>query len=179
MSEKEESVDITSTHESVVSLNETNVQENDEYEPCSKKNKTSDESYPFAKSRGIKIFSQREIGRQDAAMTKEYWKFWNETAEELCSDGAYNKWGKRDIKLYIDAVWIVYKTKLLEPRERELRDNLTKFHDSYGSRELPAKLRTEDENLIELLSQVNSQFYSIQKYFALHNTEIWICVPLL
>ena len=127
-------------------------------EPPSKKNKTSedkgDSPYPFAKIRGIRIFSEREINGQDAEMTREYWKFWNTTAEELCSDGAYNDWGKRDLKLYIDAAWVIHKTHLQELREKTVQEDIKELQEQYGSTELPVKLRTEDENVTELLAQV-------------------------
>jgi hypothetical protein len=124
----------------------------------SKESEQKDDSpYPFAKLRGIRIFSEREINGQDAEMTRGYWKFWNITAEELCSDGAYNDWGKRDLKLYIDAAWVIHKTHLQELRERRVRDSITELQDRYGSSELPVKLRTEDENVTELLAQVNQE----------------------
>lgn len=126
--------------------------------PLPKKSKTSEEKgdspYPFAKLRSIRIFSEREINGQDAEMTRVYWKFWNTTAEELCSDGAYNDWGKRDLKLYIDAAWIIHKTHLQELREKDVRESIKELQVQYGSSELPVKLRTEDENVTELLAQV-------------------------
>ena len=129
-----------------------------EEEPPAKKSKASepkeDSPYPFAKLRSIRIFSEREINGQDAEMTRVYWTFWNTTAEELCSDGAYNDWGKRDLKLYIDAAWVIHKTKLQESREIEVREGIRELQDRYGSSELPVKLRTEDENVTELLAQV-------------------------
>lgn len=45
-------------------------------------------------------------------MIKEYWCFWNDMVEELCSDRVYNDWGKCDFKFYIDVVWIIYKIYL-------------------------------------------------------------------
>ena len=115
---------------------------------------TSQDKYPFARSRGIRIFSDREIESQDAEMTKEYWRFWNDTAEELCSDRAYNDWGKRDLKLYIDAAWIIHKTYLQELRERELAELLRELQDKYGYAELPPKLKTQDQAVTTALSKV-------------------------
>ena len=113
------------------------------------------DKYPFARSRGIRIFSDREIESQDAEMTKEYWRFWNDTAEELCSDRAYNDWGKRDLKLYIDAAWIIHKTYLQELRERELAGLLKELQEKYGYVELPAKLKSQDQAVSSALSKVN------------------------
>ena len=112
------------------------------------------DKYPFARSRGIRIFSDREIESQDAEMTKEYWRFWNDTAEELCSDRAYNDWGKRDLKLYIDAAWIIHKTYLQELRERELAGLLKELQEKYGYAELPAKLKSQDQAVSSALSKV-------------------------
>ena len=112
------------------------------------------DKYPFARSRGIRIFSDREIESQDAEMTKEYWRFWNDTAEELCSDRAYNDWGKRDLKLYIDAAWIIHKTYLQELRERELAGLLKELQEKYGYAELPAKLKSQDQAVTNALSKV-------------------------
>ncbi len=112
------------------------------------------DKYPFARSRGIRIFSDREIESQDAEMTKEYWRFWNDTAEELCSDRAYNDWGKRDLKLYIDAAWIIHKTYLQELRERELAGLLKELQEKYGYVELPAKLKSQDQAVTNALSKV-------------------------
>ena len=131
-------------------------------EPPSKriKGEKGDNPYPFAKLRGIRIFSEREIKGQGAEMTREYWKFWNLTAEELCSDGAYNDWGKRDLKLYIDAAWVINKTHMQEIREKEIRRGVKELQERYGSSELPVKLRTEDENVTELLAQVCQHYCS-------------------
>ena len=118
----------------------------------------SQDKYPFARSRGIRIFSDREIESQDAEMTKEYWRFWNDTAEELCSDRAYNDWGKRDLKLYIDAAWIIHKTYLQELRERELAELLRELQEKYGYAELPQKLKTQDHAVTNALSKVGTFF---------------------
>lgn len=117
------------------------------------------DKYPFARSRGIRIFSDREIESQDAEMTKEYWRFWNDTAEELCSDRAYNDWGKRDLKLYIDAAWIIHKTYLQELRERELAELLRELQEKYGYAELPPKLKTQDQAVTTALSKVGNGSY--------------------
>ena len=114
------------------------------------------DKYPFARSRGIRIFSDREIESQDAEMTKEYWRFWNDTAEELCSDRAYNDWGKRDLKLYIDAAWIIHKTYLQELRERELAEGLRELQEKHGYTELPPKLKTQDQAVTTALSKVSN-----------------------
>ena len=158
MSEPQEET-LGSTSSSTADENTEILQESEEG-PAAKKRKDSAEQeeesrYPFAKLRGIRIFSQREINGQDAEMTREYWKFWNLTAEELCSDGAYNDWGKRDVKLYIDAAWVINKTHLQELRENEIRESIKELQVTYGSSELPVKLRSEDENVTELLAQVN------------------------
>lgn len=138
----------------------------DAYEPPKKKTRksppkkaentaaASHDKYPFARSRGIRIFSDREIESQDAEMTKEYWRFWNDTAEELCSNRAYNDWGKRDLKLYIDAAWIIHKTYLQELRERELAELLRELQEKYGYAELPPKLKTQDQAVTSALSKL-------------------------
>lgn len=138
-------------------------------EPPKKKSKTSrggkkgkaveinidpDDKYPYARLRGIRIFSDREIEAQDAQMTREYWRFWNDTAEELCSNRAYNDWGKRDLKLYIDAAWIIHKTYLQENVERELAESLKELQEKCGYNELPHKLKNQDESVTTCLSKV-------------------------
>lgn len=147
---------------------ETNEEQpkSDDFEPARKKARKStpkkaentatvgQDKYPFARSRGIRIFSDREIESQDAEMTKEYWRFWNDTAEELCSNRAYNDWGKRDLKLYIDAAWIIHKTYLQELRERELAELLRELQDKYGYSELPSKLKTQDQAVTTALSKL-------------------------
>ena len=125
----------------------------------SKGEKDGKDPYPYARIRGIRIFSEREISSQDAEMTREYWNFWNRTAEELCSDRAYNDWGKRDLKLYIDAAWVVHKTNLQETHERQLQEAIKELQERYGHGELPVKLKTEDENVTELLAQVRRGYY--------------------
>ena len=110
--------------------------------------------FPYARLRGIRIFAEREIEAQDAEMTKSYWRFWNRTAEELCSDRAYNDWGKRDLKLYIDAAWIIHKTYLQELTERQLGENLTELQEKYGYVEVPPKIKSQDETVTGSLSKV-------------------------
>lgn len=136
----------------------------------SKVEKDGKDPYPYAKMRGIRIFSEREINAQDAEMTREYWSFWNRTAEELCSDRAYNDWGKRDLKLYIDAAWVAHKTHLQEAQERQMQEAIKELQERYGNAELPAKLKTEDENVTELLAQVRFAFSSGQ---GLMSRQIW------
>ena len=157
MSDTQESFSVDNSLTAVEGTEITQEEEGTE-EPPAKKKKPSEQRaespYPFAKLRGIRIFSEREINGQDAEMTRGYWKFWNMTAEELCSDGAYNDWGKRDLKLYIDAAWVMHKTHLHELREREVRESVKELQERYGPSELPVKLRTEDENVTELLAQL-------------------------
>ena len=112
------------------------------------------DKYPYARRRGIRIFSDREIEVQDAEMTREYWRFWNQTAEELCSDRAYNDWGKRDLKLYIDAAWIIHKTYLQEVTERQLAESLKELMDKHGYSELPQKIKNQDQTVTTSLSKV-------------------------
>lgn len=112
------------------------------------------DKYPFARDRGIRIFSDREIDVQDAQLTRDYWRFWNDTAEELCSNRAYNDWGKRDLKLYIDAAWIIHKTYLQENVEKELAESLKEMQEKHGYEELPHKLKSQDEAVTTCLSKV-------------------------
>ena len=112
------------------------------------------DKYPFARDRGIRIFSDREIDVQDAQLTRDYWRFWNDTAEELCSNRAYNDWGKRDLKLYIDAAWIIHKTYLQENVEKELAESLKEVQEKHGYEELPHKLKSQDEAVTTSLSKV-------------------------
>ena len=157
------------SNEAVVAQNDEGSVGGEVDEPPAKKTKVSSTSgetepkdgkndkdlYPYAKLRGIRIFSEREINAQDAEMTREYWNFWNKTAEELCSDRAYNDWGKRDLKLFIDAAWVAHKTQLHEVHEREIQESVKELQERYGDGELPSKLKTEDENVTELLAQVS------------------------
>lgn len=114
--------------------------------------------YPYARSRGIRIFSDREIEVQDAEMTREYWRFWNQTAEELCSDRAYNDWGKRDLKLYIDAAWIIHKTYMQEVLERQLDEGVRELHTKHGYAETPQRVKTQYQNVTDSLSKVFLQY---------------------
>ena len=167
--QSEQTGERTDAETAVAADGTTGVQEKvDDHEPPKKKAKKSSakkaenaasgsqDKYPFARSRGIRIFSDREIDSQDAEMTKEYWRFWNDTAEELCSDRAYNDWGKRDLKLYIDAAWIIHKTYLQELRERELAELLRELQEKYGYTELPQKLQTQDQAVTTALSKVGN-----------------------
>lgn len=113
------------------------------------------DKYPYARRRGIRIFSDREIEVQDAEMTRQYWRFWNETAEELCSDRAYNDWGKRDLKLYIDAAWIIHKTYLQEVTERQLAEGMNELLEKHGYPEISTKIKNLDQAITSSLSQVN------------------------
>jgi hypothetical protein len=156
--------------EAGVAANKANENgEKDVPEPPKKKGKKSKQSpkaadkipevipgdkYPYARRRGIRIFSDREIEVQDAEMTREYWRFWNQTAEELCSDRAYNDWGKRDLKLYIDAAWIIHKTYLQEVTERQLAESLKELLDKHGYTELPPKIKNQDQIVTTSLSKV-------------------------
>lgn len=116
------------------------------------------DKYPYARRRGIRIFSDREIEVQDAEMTRQYWRFWNQTAEELCSDRAYNEWGKRDLKLYIDAAWIIHKTYLQEVTERHLAEGINDLLEKHGYPEISQKIKNLDQTITSSLSQVNCCF---------------------
>lgn len=121
----------------------------------------SNDPFPYARLRGIRIFSEREIEAQDAEMTKSYWRFWNRTAEELCSDRAYNDWGKRDLKLYIDAAWIIHKTYMQELTERQLGENLKELQEKFGYIEIPPKIKTQDETVTTSLSKVSEIVFNV------------------
>lgn len=123
------------------------------------------DKYPYARRRGIRIFSDREIEVQDAEMTRQYWRFWNQTAEELCSDRAYNDWGKRDLKLYIDAAWIMHKTYLQEVTERQLAESMNELIEKHGYPEISQKIKNLDQAITSSLSQVNIYFLYLQFLF--------------
>lgn len=158
--------------------------EKDVAEPPKKKSKKSKQSskaadkvpeiipgdkYPYARRRGIRIFSDREIEVQDAEMTRQYWRFWNQTAEELCSDRAYNEWGKRDLKLYIDAAWIIHKTYLQEVTERQLAESMNDLLVKHGYPEISQKIKNLDQAITSSLSQVIACFHdSTLRYFNFH-----------
>lgn len=127
--------------------------------------------FPYARLRGIRIFSEREIEAQDAEMTKSYWRFWNRTAEELCSDRAYNDWGKRDLKLYIDAAWIIHKTYLQELTERQLGENLKELQEKYGYIEVPPKIKTQDETVTGCLSKVDVFFHEMNSLMSVFSKK--------
>lgn len=126
------------------------------------------DKYPYARRRGIRIFSDREIEVQDAEMTRQYWRFWNQTAEELCSDRAYNDWGKRDLKLYIDAAWIIHKTYLQEVTERQLAEGMNDLVEKHGYPEVSQKIRNLDNTITSSLSQVIYVFFAILKGLRLY-----------
>ncbi|KAK3745580.1 hypothetical protein QZH41_005073 [Actinostola sp. cb2023] len=112
------------------------------------------DKYPYARRRGIRIFSDREIEVQDAEMTRQYWRFWDQTAEELCSDRAFNDWGKRDLKLYIDAAWIIHKTYLQEVTERQLAEGMNELLEKHGYPEVSQKIKNLDQAITSSLSQL-------------------------
>ena len=69
--------------------------------------------YPKAGQRGVKIFSEHELGNRKG-LEKLRRFFWNLKAEEVCSNPSFLKWSVSEIHGLIDTCWTLKKTSLLK-----------------------------------------------------------------
>ncbi|XP_077865384.1 uncharacterized protein LOC144351977 [Saccoglossus kowalevskii] len=121
-------------------------------EPPEKKKKTnptlneylkiSGRSFPYAGSKGMKLYSVHEI-RAAVGMEKLRRRFLNEKVEELCRDKIIRKWSKVAISAAADVAWTLKKSKYLILQADKLK---------YSSHEPKTKLKPR--TLVENVSRV-------------------------
>ena len=75
--------------------------------------------YPNAGRRGIKLYRDGEITRANG-YERLYRKFWNQKAEEVCSNRVLVQWTQTAIECIITAEWIMKKTPLMYNHAMEL-----------------------------------------------------------
>ena len=75
--------------------------------------------YPNAGRRGMKLYSDGEITRANG-YERLYRKFWNQKAEEVCSNKVLVQWTQTAIEGIITTEWTMKKTPLMYNHTMEL-----------------------------------------------------------
>ncbi|CAH3172762.1 unnamed protein product, partial [Porites lobata] len=91
---------------------------------CSKeKIRTERPKDPLDSARGrVHLYSSRDIERATDGR-KEYYKFWNSKAQELCSDPHFNNYRKQELHGVIDTAWQMRSCEILTAKvEAELQN---------------------------------------------------------
>lgn len=79
--------------------------------------KVKSDAYSAARARKVKIFTESEI-EMCAGIQKEYRKFWNEKAEEICSNSYLKSFKPGEIQGAINVAWTLEKTQHLKDMEK-------------------------------------------------------------
>ena len=66
----------------------------------------------FSAARGrVYLYPESQI-EKSTDRRKDYYKFWNEKAEELCSSPSYDKYSKQELHGIIDSHWRIHATQI-------------------------------------------------------------------
>ena len=60
----------------------------------------------------VHLYSSRDIERATDGR-KEYYKFWNSKARELCSDPHFNDYRKQELHGVVDTAWQIRSCEIL------------------------------------------------------------------
>ena len=101
--------------------------------------------YPNAGKRGMKLYTDGEITRA-TGYERLYRKFWNQKAEEICSNKVLAQWTQTAIEGIITTEWTMKKTPLMYTHAMEL---MSKDYPENGKRRQKGK--TVIINAMEML----------------------------
>ena len=81
-----------------------------------------DNKYRNAKMKKMKIYSEKEVYNATSEMEKTRRNFWNEKAEQLCTQTKTAGQNKQTLMGIIDVSWTLRKTALIEEEARKTTD---------------------------------------------------------
>ena len=90
----------------------------------SRPQKAKSDVYSAARARKVKIFTESEI-EMSTGIQKVYRAFWNEKAEEICSNSYLQTFKPGEIQGAINVAWTLEKT-------RHLKEDMDKLHEKIG-----------------------------------------------
>lgn len=121
--------------------------------------------YRNAKLKQFKIFTEEEIGRAGSNMERRRREFWNNKAEQICTNKETSRLGKTAMTGIIDVSWTLRKTTFIEEdvkhtedQEKSLRENMPKFKAG----KLHQKKETIHKNM-ERMSLAHTAFVSVDR----------------
>ena len=121
---------------------------------------TSAADYSAARGR-VYLYSESTIEKA-TDRRQDYYRFWNEKAEELCSSPSFSKYSKQELHGIIDTHWRMHATELCirdAEREEELAKSLSQ---EIPGHKLALSAKTVNKNL-NLLREQHQQIRSINE----------------
>lgn len=119
---------------------------------------TSAADYSAARGR-VYLYTESTIEKA-TDRRKEYYRFWNEKAEELCSSPSFSKYSKQELHGIIDTHWRMHATELCI-RDGERGEELAKsLSQEIPGHKLALSAKTVNKNL-RLLRKQDQQIRSI------------------
>ena len=82
------------------------------------------DSYSFARARKVKIFTESEI-EGSAGLQKVYRKFWNEKAEEICSNNNLKSFKAGEVQGAINIAWTLEKSRHLKEDIDKMKEEMS------------------------------------------------------
>ena len=82
--------------------------------------KVKSDAYSAARARKVKVFTESEMKRC-TGIQKVYRKFWNEKAEEICSNSYLEAFKPGEIQGAINVAWSLEKTRHLKEDMKKLQ----------------------------------------------------------
>ena len=86
--------------------------------------KVKSDSYSFARARKVKIFTESEI-EGSAGLQKVYRKFWNEKAEEICSNNNLKSFKAGEVQGAINVAWTLEKSRHLKEDIDKMKEEMS------------------------------------------------------
>ena len=86
--------------------------------------KVTSDRYSFARARKVKIFTEREI-ESSTGLQKIYRRFWNEKAEEICSESNLKSFKPGEVQGAINNAWTLKKTRHIREEIDSLKEEVS------------------------------------------------------
>ena len=86
--------------------------------------KVKSDSYSFARAKKVKIFTESEI-EGSAGLQKVYRKFWNEKAEEICSNCNLKSFKAGEVQGAINVAWTLEKSRYLKEDIDKMKEEMS------------------------------------------------------
>lgn len=121
-------------------------------------NSTAD--YSAARGR-VFLFTTSTIERA-TARRREYYEYWNEKAEELCSSPSFNNYSKRELHGIIDSHWRMHATSLCIRDAEEEQQLVNSLSQELRGSKLLLSAKTVNKNL-DLLKEEDRKIKSVNR----------------
>lgn len=107
--------------------------------------KVTSDRYSFARARKVEIFTKREI-ESSTGLQKIYRRFWNEKAEEICSESNLKSFKPGKVQGAINNAWSIKKTRHIREEIDSLKEEVSHTLSNAILKKVTASNKTTEKN---------------------------------